>query len=81
MARLRKIEPFLLVVADRDTKTFSIHGPMTDDTPWIKRVVAAQNEGRGVNCHTPGSKVRDEVARAMRAQFGLNEVHSVPLPN
>jgi hypothetical protein len=30
----RRMEPFCLVVADRDQKVFTVEGPMTDDAEW-----------------------------------------------
>lgn len=55
MPRRRKINPFLLVIVDSDNKTFSIEGPMTDDTAWISAVVRVRKSGRTVNCYFGGS--------------------------
>lgn len=41
-------EPFILIVTDRDEKTFSVEGPMADDNPWSDAVVDAQKSGRQV---------------------------------
>ncbi len=64
MPRSRRIEPFVLIVTDRDAKTFSVEGPMTDDTPWNTAVCAAQDARRQVNCHTLGDDARSNVERA-----------------
>lgn len=54
----------MLIVTDRDAKTFSVEGPMTDDTLWNTAVCAAQSEWRQVNCHTPRDDARSNVERA-----------------
>lgn len=64
MPRSRRVEPFVLIVTDRDAKTFSVEGPMTDDTSWNAAVCAAQDAGLQVNCHTPGDDARSNVERA-----------------
>lgn len=46
----RHIEPFFLVIKDEDESIFTVIGPMTDDTRWIRRVNAAQRQGRKVLC-------------------------------
>ena len=71
---------FLLVVLDHDEKVFSIHGPMSDDTQWNSRVVAAQKAGRQVNCSTPSGHDRPAVALSVRRQFGFKEIAAVALP-
>lgn len=48
--RRHAVAPFFLVVLDRTKRQFAVVGPMTDDTVWVERVVAAQREGREVNC-------------------------------
>ena len=60
------IEPFTLIVTDRDEKTFSVEGPMIDDNQWSDAVVGAQKSGRQVNCHVPGGPARSSVAEAAR---------------
>ena len=77
---MKKIEPFLLVIKDEDKKVFSIEGPMSDDRPWNTRVCAAQDEGRMVRCFAANGMDRQEVTRRMKAQFGYEEVDTVPLP-
>lgn len=57
------IDPFLLLVVDHDKKEFTVEGPMTDDTKWNDAVVAAQDTGRQVNCHTPGGILPEVVVR------------------
>ena len=45
MPRVRYIDPFYMIVTDKDHGTFSVEGPMTDDRPWNHAVVLAQNQG------------------------------------
>jgi hypothetical protein len=62
MSRIPRIEPFLLVITDDDNRSFTVTGPMTDDTEWNNRVCDAQARGRRVNCHTPGrSQTREQI--------------------
>ncbi len=65
MPRPARVEPFHFVVVDDDAHLFSILGPMSDDTPWNKRVCDAQEKGRSVRCYTadrskPKQKIIDE---------------------
>lgn len=63
---------FYLIVTDRDKRLFNVLGPMTDDTEHINAVVAAQKEGRAVNCHTPPTgKSREEIISDFSKQQGL----------
>jgi len=77
--RLDPIEPFTLIVIDRDEKTFSVEGLMIDDDPWTDAVIEAQNCGRQVNCHVPGGAARSsvKVAAHVYAQE-YSEVRQVP---
>jgi hypothetical protein len=74
---------FLLVVTDRDQETFTIEGPMIDDTVWVNAVYEAQHKGRNVNCHTPGPGSVEEVAARMRMDFPYRYVPagSIVQPN
>jgi hypothetical protein len=76
MSPARKIDPFLLVVTDRDKGTFTIEGPITDDSCWNSAVVRAQEQGRNVRCFTPGPGTRQDVARRVVAELRLNESSS-----
>ena len=42
---------FTLIVANHDNKTFTVEGPMADDTPWI---VARERQAgtRNITCFT-----------------------------
>lgn len=56
------IDPFVLIVADHDRRTFSVEGPMIDDNPWSKLVVDAQESGkRRINCFVPGGAAKTNV--------------------
>ena len=62
-----QVTPFMLAIVDNDHKTYSVEGPMTDDTPWNSAVCRAQDEGRQVRCCTVplGHDVGDELGRRM----------------
>ena len=66
MPRTRHVDPFVLLVTDRDTHTFTVEGPMVDDTPWNSAVCSAQDDGRQVTCHTPGDAARSNVELAAK---------------
>lgn len=57
-------DPYVLIIADRDTKTFTIEGPMQNDTSWNNAVCTAQAANRKVNYHTPGGDARSNVELA-----------------
>lgn len=73
MLRPRRIEPFFLIVADRDQGVFSVEGPMTDDTLWNSAVCRAQESGRQVNCYSAGSDRQAAIAE-YRQSYGLRLV-------
>jgi hypothetical protein len=52
-----------LVIKDSDTHTFSVSGPILDDTPYIELVNTLQKNGRNVTMETPDS-----------AKFGKREL-------
>jgi hypothetical protein len=57
----KQIDPFFLIVVDRDQGIFSVEGPMTDDTEWVEAVVGAQKTGRDIHCSSgPGPRSRLE---------------------
>ena len=66
------IQPFYLIITDRDKNRFNVVGPMTDDTEWINKVSHCQDEGRKVNCQT-GSRVlsKEELIREVTKNLGL----------
>lgn len=72
------IDPFVLIVADHDNRTFSVEGPMVDDNPWSKPVVDAQEDGkRHINCHVPGGAARNSIeiaAREYQREYGYMRV-------
>ena len=37
--------PFYMIIIDKDSGSFSVEGPMTDDKHWNHAVVVAQKEG------------------------------------
>ena len=66
-------QSFLIVVTNKTNKSFSIHGPMLNDTEIINRVVAAQKAGSHITCHNPGTLDRDIIFQEAREQ-GLSQV-------
>lgn len=60
MSRMKTIEPFHLIITDRDNGVFNIVGPMTDDTEWNKKVCQCQDDGRHVNCQTGNQALTKE---------------------
>lgn len=74
MPRSRRIDPFCLVVVDRDRRTFTVEGPMSDDTSWVNAVCRAQEAGRQVNCFTSGSANPEQAAADYAAESGYSRV-------
>lgn len=73
MPRVRKIDPFFIVVTDEDQQTFNVLGPMADDSQINHRVVLCQSQGRKVNCHTAGSsQSRAQIIASYTQQFGFS---------
>jgi hypothetical protein len=68
--RHQPVEPFFLIIADRDAGVFTVEGPMTDDTEWVVAVCDAQQAGRRVNCSTAGPD-RARAAAAYAQTLGL----------
>ena len=48
MPRAHYLEPFYLIITDRDNGTFSVEGPMTDDRSW-KSCCRCRSEIRATN--------------------------------
>jgi hypothetical protein len=65
------IEPFYLIVTDRDNKVFNIVGPMSDDTSFNEKVLKCQEQGRHVNCHSANQQLSRE-ALIQRVSIELN---------
>jgi hypothetical protein len=63
-SRMAPIKPFHLVVVDDARKLFNVEGPMVDDTPWIDRVIQAQQAGLEIRCMTGGPTRQEAVAAA-----------------
>jgi hypothetical protein len=53
---------FVLVVVDLDTGEFTVEGPMSDDRPWNRAVVKAQEAGRSIRCFAMGNLPADAAA-------------------
>jgi hypothetical protein len=49
------IEPFFLIVADFDTRLFSVEGPMTDYRSWNLATGRAREKYRRVVCGPTGT--------------------------
>jgi hypothetical protein len=63
MPRESRVEPFYLIVIDKDDGRFSVEGPMTDDRLWNQAVVVAQKSGRQVRCSTASGSSAEDAAR------------------
>lgn len=63
MPRQPGIEPFYLIITDKDNGTFSVEGPMTDDRLWNHAVVAAQKSGRQVRCSMASGSSAEDAAQ------------------
>jgi hypothetical protein len=63
MPRQHPDTSFYLIVTDRDTETFSVEGPMTDDRQWNHAVVVAQKSGRRVISSMANGSSAEDVAR------------------
>jgi hypothetical protein len=61
-------EGFLIVVMNRTSGTFSIHGPMRDDMSISERTMKAQLCGCDINCHNPGTLDESAVAAWAESQ-------------
>jgi hypothetical protein len=67
---------FYLIVSDRDNATFSVEGPMADDKPWNRAVVAAQKSGRRVVCAATSEPSAEEAARDWLQRYSGTRVAS-----
>ena len=71
------VNKFFLVVRDDDKSTFSVEGPMADDTEWIDAVIQAQSKGRQVKCFSvPGAQDSTQLRVRYAAQEKLVNVPS-----
>ncbi|GHC79420.1 hypothetical protein GCM10010136_31940 [Limoniibacter endophyticus] len=55
-----------LIVADHSSHTFSVEGPMSDDTTWTAAVAAAIHEAKNVSCTTGSENPRNEADEYMK---------------
>jgi hypothetical protein len=67
-------QPFYLIITDRDNGTFSVEGPMTDDTRWNHAVVVAQKSGRQVRCSEASGLSAEEIARNWLQRYSGKQV-------
>ena len=74
MPRERYVEPFYLIVTDKDNGTFSVEGPMTDDRLWNQAVVVAQKLGRRVSCSTASGFSAEDTARNWLQRYSGKQV-------
>ncbi len=66
------MKSFYVVVKDNEKRTFSISGPMSDDTRITNQVCEEQDKGRNINCFsTDEGRTMDEVRLAVEKQLGL----------
>jgi hypothetical protein len=69
-------EQFYLIVTDKNNKTFSVEGPMTDDRQWNRAVVMAQKSGRQVRCSTANASSAEDAARDWLQRYSGKQVPS-----
>ena len=74
MPRAHYLEPFYLIITDRDNGTFSVEGPMTDDRLWNHAVVVAQKLGRQVRCSTGSGFSAEDTARHWLQRYSGKQV-------
>jgi hypothetical protein len=74
MPRVHYVEPFYMIVTDKDNGTFSVEGPMTDDRPWNHAVVLAQKSGRQVRCSTANGFSAEDAARDWLQRYSGKQV-------
>jgi hypothetical protein len=70
------VQPFYLIVSDKDQKTFSVEGPMTDDRQWNHAVVVAQRSGRRVSCSPADGLSAEDAAREWLQYYSGKQVPS-----
>ena len=69
MSRLRKTQPFYIVVIDEEQNKFNVLGPMLDDTEINHKVHKCQDSGRKVRCFSQdGQLTREEVINSVKTQ-------------
>jgi hypothetical protein len=74
MPREHYLEPFYLIITDKDNGTFSVEGPMTDDRLWNHAVVVAQKSGRQVRCSTANGSSAEDTARNWLQRYSGKQV-------
>jgi hypothetical protein len=78
----RNAREFWLVVVDDEQKTFTIEGPMIDDTRWNEAVCTAQEGGRSVRCYSaPIQSSRESVRGHLMASGYTEAVRSIVTPS
>ncbi|HDM8047757.1 hypothetical protein J0676_05925 [Vibrio sp. Vb2880] len=66
------MQSFFVIVKDFDKGTFSVEGPMVDDTRIINQVCEVQNTGRRVNCEaTKAYKSIEELRISVEKNLNL----------
>jgi hypothetical protein len=67
-------EPFYLIVIDKDSETFSVEGPMTDDRQWNRAVVVPRKSWRQVTCSTANGSSVEDAARDWLQRYSGKQV-------
>lgn len=76
----RRGPPFLLVIVDEDNRTFTVEGPMVDDTRWNEAVGDARTAGRNVLCFIAHSHA-SAAAHANSQGLRFREPGAIVRPN
>ena len=74
MSSIYHDKSFYLIVRDRDNETFSVEGPMADDRPWNRAVVAAQKSGRRIVCFTANGASAKSAAQDWLQRYSGTQV-------
>jgi hypothetical protein len=68
------LQPFYLIITDKDNGTFCVEGPMTDDRQWNHAIVVARQSGRQVRCTTATECSAEDTARNWLQRYSGKQV-------
>ena len=68
-------KPVVMIIADHTARTFSVQGPMMDDSKWTNAVAKAIDSGRNVNCST-AEITAEQAAKDYIRDYGYKQVPS-----
>lgn len=65
---------YVVVVHDDDDRTFTVEGPVSDDTRWTNAVAEAQSSGRKVGCSATSGQTVEQVAEDYERSTGYTRL-------